>query len=412
MTLETLVVVLAGGEGTRLKPLTEHRAKPAVPIGGKYRLIDIPLSNAFNSKLTNILILTQGADDSLIKHVSNIWTSDPRRRSFVEVRSPQILGETYKGDADAVRQVLRNIKFHNPKNVLIVPGDHLLKMDYHKFVDFMEQKNGDFAISIISQPMEQAKQLGSIKIDDSSRIIEFKEKDRDTPFRAKKKDEFYASMGIYAAKTEKLIEALQKEGALFGKHIIPSVLGSMNVVGYDYTENNYIPEIPRINKDGIMIRGDRTKSADSTYWRDVGTISEYFEANMDLVSITPRFSIYNTEWRFFTDNTYFGPGKQVAGPETALISEGSTLTSVGGRDIVISPNVFIEHSDLNQVIVFNDSDIHKCRIKRTIVDKNAILVGMEIGYNASRDERNGIFIDPDSGIRVVRKFYNSLAKKD
>ena len=394
-------------------PLTASRLKPAVLIGGKYRLIDIPLSNAYHSEFRKILVLTQGMDKSVAKHIKDAWVSDEKSDSFINIISPQRIGTSANGDADAVRLVINDIKYYNPDIVLIVPGDHLVKMDYQSFIDFLVQNKGDAAISIIPQPLHKAYCFGSLAIDESSKITEFREKDNDTPLRATSDDTFYASMGIYAFKTSFLLHALKEEGNLFGKDIIPKMLKSNKILGYDYYHNNHIQEIIIKRDRDRMFEESVESSPDSRYWRDVGTIGEYFEANMDLVSVTPKFNLYGKEWPFFSVQNNFGPAKIInpgnkSAVESTIICEGSFLSDVNGNNLVISSLVFIERSTLAQVIVFNDTKITNCRIQRTIIDKHVVINDMEIGFNEDTDRAAGIHIDQESGIRVVPKGYSSL----
>lgn len=409
-----LVVVLAGGEGIRLMPLTKTRTKPAVPIGGKYRLIDIPLSNAANSGLHKSFILTQGKDRSLNWHIKNTWYSDRLHNAFTEVISPQGVGKEYKGDADAVRQIVDEIRSIKPSYVLVVPGDHLLKMNYFKLVKFLVDKKADAAISIITRPIDLAGQLGSLQVDSEAVITGFREKDPETPFafineKNSGQKMFFASMGIYAFRTKVLFSALKFEGNLFGSHIIPQILNSMKVVGYNYNENNVIIDRRWVLINDIMVE-DYERSSDSDYWRDVGTIDQYFNASMDLTGVSPLFNLYGERWPFFGSKKDLGPAKIIRTQggdniDSAIVGEGSVLSNVKGRSLVISPRVYIDKSDLNRVIVFGDSTIQKCWIQNTIIDKRVHLMDMAIGFDEEEDRRRGIHVDPESRIRVVPKEY-------
>ena len=396
-----------------MMPLTRTRSKPSVPVGGKYRLIDIPLSNAFHSDYRQIFVLTQGRDKSFARHLKIAWIADEKSDSFINIISPQELGVPYKGDADAVRQVLTDIRYQSPGYVLIVPGDHLVKMDFTGFIGFLSRNRGDAIISVIPQPLCKAKDFGSLALDGNAVITQFREKDPQTPLRTASPDSFYASMGIYAFRTPVLLEALKLEGDLFGKDIIPQLLSDFKVLGYDYHEHNHIPEIIISREGGRMKEVSVESSPDSNYWRDVGTIGEYFEANMDLVSVSPKFNLYGREWPFFTIQTNLGPAKIIdpgnkGRVESAIISEGSFLSDVQGKDLVISPLVFIESSFLEQVIVFSEVKIENCRIRRTIIDKHVHLRDLEIGYNEEADRNLGFHVDPETGIRVVPKGYSNV----
>lgn len=408
-----LMVVLAGGEGRRLFPLTADRTKPAVPIGSKYRLIDIPLSNAANSGIYKSLVLTQGFDNSLNRHIRKTWYSAPHYNAFTELVSPQGLGKTFKGDADAVRQVVNEIKAVDPEIVLVVPGDHLLKMNYFQFVKFLAHGKADAAISLIKRPLDMASQLGSVAIDENDNITGFLEKDPNTPYAFTDENGqqvFFASMGIYAFKTKALFKSLKEEGDLFGKDIIPKMLSKMKIIGYNYNKKNIIMDRSWIQYGNLVLDEDAV-SSDSEYWRDVGTIGEYFQANMDLTGVTPIFNLYGTKWPFFSGTQDLGPAKIIRTEggnnfESAIVGEGSILSNVGGRSLVISQRVYIDRSYLENVIIMEGCNVQRCNIRNTIIDKWVNLVDMQIGYNEDEDRRRGIYIDATSGIRVIPKDYD------
>jgi glucose-1-phosphate adenylyltransferase len=235
------------------------------------------------------------------------------------------------------------------------------------------------------------------------------EKNPNTPLRNRKdKNSFDASMGIYAFKTEKLLEALALEGTGFGRDILPQLKDSMELLGYDYLEQNIIPETIRVERDGFMEKVQVPNASDAAYWRDVGSIGEYFEANIDLVSINPKFNLYGS-WKFFTYEHNLGPAKFV-NVTNATVGEGSILSNVSGRDYIISPEVYVDRSNLEEAIIFHGSDIQRCNLKRTIVDKNVVLRGLEIGFDEKADKARNIYIDPVSKIRVVPKGYDSADK--
>jgi glucose-1-phosphate adenylyltransferase len=415
MNLDTLVIVLAGGAGERLYPLTHDRSKPATPFGSNYRLIDVPLSNAFKSGLRQVLVLTQGKDQSLNKHIKNTWPSDPKFDSFVETTSPQNLDTRYEGDADAVRKIKRQIKYHNPKTVLVVPGDHILKMNYATMLEMMRHADADAAIASIRRPArpEYTSQLGALEMNAESRVTKLEEKNPNTKLRVlDDQNSFYASMGIYGFKTQVLLEALELTGNGFGKNIFPQIVEKINVFGYDYMKHNAIPDLVRVANNGYLELQTIPRSPDSDYWKDVGTIGEFFDAHIDLVSFErPQFNLYNPLWPFFTYHHERGPAKLVVGPVNALTGAGAIMTEVDGGDVVLFTDTYVNKSHLEGVIAFDRADIQKCNIRKTIVDKDSKLRAMEIGYDVEKDMAAGIWVDQDSGIRVVPKEYNCTSQK-
>ncbi len=411
MALDTLVVVLAGGEGKRLEPLTEKRLKPAVPVGGKYRLIDIPLSNAKNSNTEKIYVLLQGLDWSLSNHLQDGWY--PIFGSSLRSISPQDTGTAFRGDADAVRQGIEYIEREAPEIVLVVPGDHLIKMDYSRFANFLaEHDDAEAAVAIIDKPIERAADLGSVSMDDDHIITNFAEKDADA--RLQIDNRILASMGIYAFRTEVLLGLLEETDAnYFGRELFPTLIKKGKTLGYLYSKFNNIKDYTKSEKDGKIVKELTERVSDSDYWEDLGTIETYYNASMDLVGITPRFNLYGEKWPFYTHEQHLGPAKITRQEKTIndiICGDGAILSNVEATRCVFSPNVQIEDSTLEGVIVFNDTIIKGSTIRSTIIDKGSRVYNVRIGYDIEDDERRGIYIDKDSGIRVVRR--NSMLSQE
>ncbi len=400
---QTLAVVLAGGVGSRLFPLTQDRAKPAVPFGGKYRIIDFTLSNCINSGIRKIIVLTQYKSSSLIRHLRDGWTIlNPELGEYILNIPPQMRIGTdwYLGTADALYQNLYFIKTASPKYTLILSGDHVYKMDYSKVLWFHRRKGAELTIAGKIIPLKDAHHFGNIHADESMRIVGFEEKPENpkpVPF-----DSGLAliSMGIYVFTTDFMIDVLEKDAKDphsthdFGKDIIPSLIHNHKVYVYPF--------------GGLR---KRDKLPDDTYWRDVGTLDAYWEANMDLTSVTPRFDLYDPDWPFRTYQGQFPPAKSVydnvAGGRVgaaldSLVCGGVVIS--GGRVIrsVLSPSVRIHsYAEVVESVLFDRVDVgRRARIRKAIIDKDVkIPKGMEIGYDLTEDAKR--FTVTESGIVVV-----------
>jgi glucose-1-phosphate adenylyltransferase len=280
---DILTLILAGGEGTRLKPLTRDRAKPAVPFGGLYRIIDFTLSNCLNSDLRKVLVLTQFKARSLDRHIHHGWSFlSSQLGEYIEVLPPQQRASIgwYAGTADAIYQNIYSIESEKPKYVLILAGDHIYKMDYRKMIEQHIRTGADLTIGCIPAPLSESRQFGVIETDDEKHVTGFVEKPAATAPMPGDPEHFLASMGIYVFTTETMFDLLIDDAADpasahdFGKNIIPSMIGNYSVFAYHFLDkNNTVP-----------------------YWRDVGTIEAYYQANMDLVSISPELNLYDTKW--------------------------------------------------------------------------------------------------------------------
>jgi glucose-1-phosphate adenylyltransferase len=398
-----LSVVLAGGEGRRMLPLTEERAKPAVPVGGRYRLIDFVLSNLVNSGLLKIKVLTQYKSDSLNTHIARGWRLPALLDLYVEiVPAQQRLGkEWFRGSADAMFQSLNIITDEDPDLVAVFGGDHIYKMDVNQMVDFHLDKEADVSVAAIPIPVSEAHAFGILEVASDGEIRAFVEKPdkaREIPGRP---GFALASMGNYIFSTDMLIEELARDQASvgahdFGRNILPAMVGRRRAFAYDFSRN----EIPGMSE---LERG---------YWRDVGTVDAYWRANMDFCSVTPTFDLYNPRWPVRTYNVQLPPAKFVFAENLrmgiatdSLVSEGCIIS--GGRidRTVLSPGVRINsYSHVEESILMDGVDVgRRARIRRAIVDKGVhVPPGMEIGYDHDHDRERGFTVS-EEGVVVVPK---------
>jgi len=399
----TLAVILAGGLGSRLYPLTKDRAKPAVPFGGKYRIIDFTLSNCINSGLRKIIVLTQYKSSSLIRHLRDGWTIlNPELGEYILNIPPQMRISTdwYLGTADALYQNLYFIHSANPKYTLILSGDHVYKMDYSKLLWFHRRKGAELTIAGKVVPLKDAHHFGVMHVDASMKIIAFDEKPEHPQPIPDSPDFALISMGIYVFNTDFMIDILKKDAEDphsshdFGKDIIPSLIRRHKVFSYPF---------------GGTRR--KTRLPDDTYWRDVGTLDAYWEANMDLASVTPKFDLYDPEWPFRTYQGQFPPAKsvydnvsggRVGAALDSLVCGGVVIS--GGRIIrsILSPGVRIHsYAEVIESVLLDGVDVgRRARIRRAIIDKEVkIPKGAEIGYDLEEDAKR--FTVTEGGIVVV-----------
>jgi glucose-1-phosphate adenylyltransferase len=398
---DVLAVVLAGGVGARLYPLTRDRAKPAVPFGGIYRLVDFTLSNAINSDMRKIFILSQYKSLSLHRHIQCGWNIfNPALNEFITLLPPQqrINDEWYTGTASAVHQNLYSIRKIRPRYVLILSADHVYKMDYAKMVQYHEQKGADLTVGAIEVPPDEAHRFGVLRTDGERRIVGFTEKPKNLKTEGSNGSHVFGSMGIYVFGTDVLAEVLERTareggGQDFGRDIIPSMLASHRVFAYPFVDEN---------------------RKQSSYWRDVGTIDSYWEANMDLVSVDPLFNLYDINWPIRTYQEQYPPAKTVFaggrdGKRTGLaldsiISNGCIISGGRVQNSVLSPGVRINsYSEVHESILMDGVQVGRhARIRRAIIDKRvAIPPGFEIGYNLQEDARR--FMVSENGIIVIPK---------
>jgi glucose-1-phosphate adenylyltransferase len=401
---DTLGVLLAGGAGERLFPLTRDRAKPAVPFGGNYRIIDITLSNCINSGLRKVFILTQYKALSLNRHIREGWTSIVAQDlgEFIEILPPmqRISSNWYMGTADAVYQNIYSIGSEQPRHVIILSGDHIYKMNYSRMLEHHKQSDADVTLATLPISPSEVSRFGVVEVAPSGEVIGFQEKPKETnirsPFNGSTVD---ASMGVYIFNTDVLLPALMQDAENpasrhdFGHDILPGVLGRYKVCAYNFVDEN---------------------SKDALYWRDVGTLDAYYDANMDLCSISPTFNLYDGAWPMRTRQRQYPPAKFVFGEPgrtgmavNSIISAGSIISGGSVRNSVLSQDVRVNsYSEIDSSIIFSHVDIGRhCRIRRAIIDRDVHLPeGTVIGYDQNEDRRN--YFVTSTGLTVVTRDYS------
>lgn len=409
----TLAIVMAGGTGERLLPLTRERAKPAVPFGGKFRLIDFTLSNCVNSGIRQIFVLMQYRLGSLQKHIQEGWAiSSSGLGDFIySVPAQQKAGtDWYNGTADAIRQNLDLIRRRKDiERVLILSGDHVYKMNYLQMLHYHMKHNARLSIAAARATTDEAAgKLGVLEADADYRITDFEEKPLRPKAMVNSPGHSLASMGVYIFDTSALIEAVTTPGDDFGRHIIPKLINDgLEIYAYDFEKENHIEDSVIKVTDGKRekILVDRTR--DSAYWRDVGTIDTYYEASMDLLAVEPLFNLYGDKWPFRTYQRPLPPSKCIIGGVTleSIVCDGCIVSGGLVRRSILSPGVIVERDALvEDSIIFDDVIIEpRARIRRAIIDKETIVrSGVAIGYNAETDKRRGCTVS-DAGITIVPK---------
>ncbi len=392
-----LAMVLAGGEGSRLTPLTAERSKPAVPFAGRYRIVDFVLSNFVNSGIYAIYLLVQYKSQSLIEHVNRAWTmSAALPDHFVTVVPPQMRGgpEWFQGTADAVHQNLNLIHSHAPSMVAVFGADHVYRMDICQMVDFHRASGAQVSVAALPVPRAHARAFGVIDADASGHIHGFLEKPADPPGMPGDPTRSYASMGNYLFDTDVLVHALREANDRgehdFGRHVLPRLVNSHAVFAYDFSRNR-VPGLRGYEETG--------------YWRDVGTIDAYFDANLDVLGETPRFNLFNPEWTVRSSN-YQGPTARILdgiirnsslGAGT-LVRGGAISNSILRREVVVAEDV-----ELDECIVMDHTLIGRgARLRRVIVDRfNIVPPGTSIGYDPDADRAR--WFTTESGIVVLPK---------
>ena len=399
-------MVLAGGEGKRLMPLTADRAKPAVPFGGSYRLIDFALSNLINSGLRRIVVLTQYKSHSLDRHISQTWRMSPLLGSYVaSVPAQQRLGKRwFSGSADAILQSMNLLSDERPDIVVVVGADHVYRMDFEQMVKAHIESGRGVTVAAIRQPISLANQFGVIEVDakDPTAIAAFREKPKDPKGLPDSPNEVLASMGNYVFSAKALIDAIEHDGTLedsshdMGGDIVPYFVSKGDAGVYDFTYN----EIPG------------STERDHSYWRDVGTIDSYFDAHMDLISVMPIFNLYNTDWPIYTQQINLPPAKFVHDGEgnqgrttDSIVSLGTVISGGIVERSVLSPWVRVQSRALvtDSVLMDGVQIGRDATVRKAILDKNVTVAdGAAIGVDKARDLERG-FTVTDSGITVVGK---------
>ena len=403
---DALVMILAGGEGKRLYPLTKDRAKPAVPFGGRYRIIDFVLNNFINSGFFKIKVLTQYKSDSLNKHITRGWALSPFLNQYVDLAPAQMRtgSDWYRGTADAIYQNVFHITDEDPDYVCIFGGDHIYKMDVSQMLDFHKEKGADLSISAIPIPIEEASEFGIIEVDDDWRLINFVEKPEEKPKSIPgNPDMCLASMGNYIFNKNILLDALNRDEEIqesshdYGKNVIPMLLrDGKKIYIYNFNDNSF---------PGMT---DRERG----YWRDVGSIDAYWQANMDLLAYDPELNLYSQDWPLRTFNYNYPPakfiwaeGERVGMATNSMVSEGCIVSGGGLSRCVLSPKVKVNsYSQVSESILMENVEIGRhSRIKKAIIDKNVIVPPhSRIGFNKEEDEKRGFHVSPN-GVTVVPK---------
>lgn len=412
-----LALIMAGGKGERLMPLTKHRSKPAIPFGGIYLLIDLTLSNCINSEVYKIIVLPQYKAQTLIQHIEggwNIFSQDLGH--YLKIAPPQMMaGEKwYQGTADSIRQNVHLIEQENPNYVLVLSGDHVNKMDYARFKAYHEAGRADVTISVIELTKDMAGQYGILEVDKNFQVKGFQEKPKVPKTIPGDASRVMASMGVYIFKTEVLMDLLARdERPDFGKDILPSILKSHKVMAYPYRRENKIKDIVSYtDESGVRLEKAVEALRDSGYWRDVGTLDSYWNANMDLTGVDPYFNMYGQRWPIRTFQRQYPPVKTVFAQESGQVRAGRALDSVvshgciisGGivLNSVLSYNVFVHSwaSVEESVIMENVIVGRNARIKKAIIAEGVTIPsGEEIGYHPREDHRR--FQVTRRGITIV-----------
>ena len=399
LTKDTLALILAGGQGSRLHELTTWRAKPALQFGGKFRIIDFPLSNCFNSGIRRVGVLTQYKAHSLIRHLVRGWTNRySGEQEFVEIlpASQRVGGEWYRGTADAVYQNLDIIRTHSPRFVLILAGDHVYKMDYGPLLAAHTEAQADMTVCCLEVPLaEAAGALGVMTVDENGRVIDFNEKPERPEEIPGKPGVCLASMGNYVFNTDFLFEQVIKDADDpktqhdFGKNVIPAIINQYRVFAYPFRD---------------------PATSDQAYWRDVGTLPAYWQANMELLDVVPQLNLYDQEWPVDTFQIQLPPAKFVHDePDrrgvaiNSMVSGGCVVSGASLHRSLLFSNVRVHsYSKLTETVVLPDVEIGEhCRIHRAIIDRGSLIADHTvIGEDVEADRARGFRVT-DEGITLV-----------
>jgi glucose-1-phosphate adenylyltransferase len=398
---DVLAIVLAGGRGTRLEPLTRDRAKPAVPFGGLYRIVDFTLSNCLNSDLRKILVLTQYKAASLARHLDSGWRFLSRDLDeYIEVIPPQqrIAEHWYQGTADAIYQNVYTIEKANPRDTIVLSGDHIYKMNYAEMIAYHRDNKADLTIACLPAPRWQARDFGVMEVDESGRVLGFEEKPADPRGVPGQPECSLVSMGIYIFATPVMYELLFQDAARkdyskhdFGRDIIPGMLADSRVFAYPFRDEN-------------------RKTA--AYWRDVGTLDAYFQTSMDLISVDPILNLYDQDWPIRTyqpplppPKFVFSEGDRRGAAFNSIVCNGSIISGGQIHRSILSPNVRINsYALVEDAILFDGVNIGRhARVRNSIIDKDVhVPPHLTIGYDRQLDLSRGLTVT-EEGVTIVAK---------
>lgn len=399
-----LALVMAGGKGHRLHPLTEHRTKPAVPFGGKFRIIDFVLSNMVNSGIHSVYVLTQFKSQSLLEHLSLVWSMPNIRNDYFIAPLPAQMrrgNDWYRGTADSIYQNFDRLEEHRPDIVAVFAGDHIYRMDVAQMVQYHREKEAEATVSVIRAPIAEASRFGVVEVDQNWEVVGFEEKPENPKSIPGQENVALVSMGNYLFEREVLMrevseDAPRKSSHDFGKDIIPSMLGRTKLLAYDFTRNR-VPGSP--------------PEQPNTYWRDIGTLDAYYEANMDLKSVVPQLNLYQPEWPIRSELTTNAPVKFVHSSQgrlghavNSMVCDGSIISGGSVNDSIIGPRVCVEsYADVTESILLEGVRVGEgARIRRAIIDKYVdVAPGAQIGIDLEKDREK--YTVSDSGILVIPK---------
>jgi len=398
LTRNTFAVILAGGRGTRLQQLTKWRSKPAVPFGGKFRIIDFPLSNCINSEIRRIAVVTQYKSHSLIRHVQQGWGFlRGELGEFVEILPAQqrIDSSWYTGTADAIYQNLDIIRRHKPRHILLLAGDHIYKMDYGPMIAYHVSKEADMTVGCIEVDLERAKAYGVMTTKEDNRVIDFHEKPADPQPMVGKKNTALASMGIYVFSPDFLYEQIIKDADTpnsshdFGHDIIPSIIKKYCVYAYPFRDE---------------------QAGGQAYWRDVGTVDSFWEANQELIGVVPPLNLYDREWPIWTYQEQLPPAKFVFDDDNrrgmavdSMVSGGCIISGALVKHSLLFSNVVVNsYSEISDSVILPDVEVgDHCRLKKVILDKGCkVPNGTVIGEDSELDAKR-FYVSPQGVVLVT-----------
>ncbi len=400
---KTLTIILAGGVGSRLAPLTEHRAKPAVPFGGKYRIIDFTLANCLHSGLRRVLVLTQYKSHSLQKHLRDGWSIfNPELGEYITPVPPQMrVGESwYSGTADAIYHNLYLLERSGAEHILVLSGDHIYRMDYAAMLTAHKANQADVTVACMEVSTDEARAFGVMGIDAEQRVRDFEEKPSSPTSLPGRPDRALVSMGIYVFSTELMLSALRKDHTFtdsthdFGRDILPRLIGTHRVYAYPFG-------------------GETGRVLPDRYWRDVGTIDAYYQANMDLLEPIPSLNLYQADWTIRTYQAQSAPARTVPGASgnegifiNSIVAGGTVIAGGSVQHSILFPNVYIgDEAAVHDSILFNGVQIGDgAQIRNCIIDKHVeIPKGQRIGYDLEADRQR--FKVSDKGVVVIPRGY-------